>query len=205
MRNLLLPTLFILFTLTACDEDKKQAQEQTAIAKAVKAENDVLLAKLKAKEDALQKARLEAKIAKEKLLAEEASKKEAFLKMQAQKEKQNRASQKNDKLSKVGISIENSTITIDTNKTKDFFQNLSKALGNKLKKITTDIEKGMIDQKDAGVKIDETHINIDLNKSKDFLETWGKKMQEYVKDFDAMAKEIDVEKKQLEQNTIKGN
>jgi len=204
MRTILL-SLIILLSLTSCNEDKKQAQEQTAIAKAVKVENDVLLAKLKAKEDALQKARLEAKIAKEKLLAEEASKKEAFLKMQAQKEKKEKASLKNEKLSKVGISIENSTITIDTNKTKDFFQNLSKALGNKLKKITTDIEKGMIDQQDAGVKIDDTHINIDLNKSKDFLEAWGKKMQEYVKDFDAMAKVIDVEKKQLEQNTIKGN
>jgi len=192
MQNLLL-SLIILFSFTSCNEDKKQAQEQAAIAKAVKAENDTLLAKLKANEEALQKARLEAKVAKEKLLVEEAAKKEAFIKIQAQKEKRKKETLKNEKLSKVGITIKENTITIDTNKTKDFFENIGKKLGDKLKKITNELQKGMMDEKQAGVHIDETNINIDLNKTKNYLDQWGQKMQGIVKDFDTMTKDLNIQ------------
>jgi len=204
MRYLLL-TLILILSLTACNEDEKKAAQSAKIAQEVKAEKDALLIELKAKDEALKKARLETKMTKEKLMLQEQARKDAFVKEQAHKEAKEKQMKKNEKLSKVGISIDDSTITIDTNKTKDFFKNLSKKWGDKLKKITTDIEKGMIDQKDAGVNVDETHINIDLNKTKDFLQDWGKKMQGYVKDFDAMAKEVNVETQQLEQNTIKGN
>jgi hypothetical protein len=194
MRNLLL-TFFLLFSFSGCNDDKQQTIDNAKIAQEAKAEKEALLAEIKAKDEALQKARRETKIVQEKLIAQEQAKKKAFLKEQSQKEKELKQTKQNEKLSKVGISIKENTITIDTNKTKDFFQNIGKKLGDKLKKITEDIQKGMIEEKDAGVKIDETHINIDLNKTKDFLEAWGKKMQGFVKEFDDMAKEMDIETK----------
>jgi len=199
MRNLLL-TFFLLFSFSGCNDNKQDAR----IAQEAKAEKDALLAELKAKDEALKKSRLETKAAQAKLMAQEKAKKEAFLKKQVAKENEKKM-QHNEKLSKVGISIKENTITIDTNKTKNFFENIGKTLGDKLKKITQELEKGMLDEKDAGVKIDATHINIDLNKTKDFLETWGKKMQGFVKEFDTMAKEMDIETEQLKNNHTKGN
>jgi len=199
MRNLLL-TFLLLFSFSGCTDDKQQATQNAQIAQKAKAEKDALLAELKAKDEALKKAQLEAKAAQEKLIKQKQAQKEAFLKAKAKKAKEEKQTIQNEKLSKVGISIKENTITIDTNKTKDFFERIGKKLGDKLKKITEDIEKGMIHEKDAGVKIDETHINIDLNKTKDFLETWGKKMQGFVKEFDDMAKEMDIETIPLENN-----
>ncbi len=98
--------------------------------------------------------------------------------------------QKKDKLSKVGITTENGKIIIDTNKTKDFFKNIANKMKHKMEKLSKDIEKGMIKEKEAGVEVDETHINIDLNKTKSFLENFGKKVQGFVKEFDTIAKEI---------------
>jgi len=194
MQNLLL-TLLLLFSFSGCNDDKQKSINNAKIAQESKAEKDALLAELKVKDKALQKAKLEVKAAQEKLQRQAQAQKEALLRNQAHKAKVEEQTIQNEKLSKVGISIKENTITIDTNKTKDFFQNIGKKLGDKLKKITEDIQEGMIEEKDAGVKIDETHINIDLNKTKDFLEAWGKKMQGFVKEFDDMAKEMDIDTK----------
>lgn len=196
MRHILL-SLSLLLSLTACGEDKKQAE----INKAIQAQNAILLEKLKAKEALLQQSRAEAKRVKEELLTKEHANKKAFLKMQAQKEKMENEKVKNEKLSQIGISVHENTISIDTNKTKDFFKNIGKKLEDKLKKITQNMEKGLIEEKSAGVKIDESHINIDLNKTKSFLDTWGEKMQTFVKEFDSMTKEISpqIEQSQLPQ------
>jgi len=198
-------TLILIFSLSACDNDEQKALQETQRIKQAQAEKDALLAEIKAKDEALHQARLETKAAKEKLLQEEQEKKEAFLRAAAQKSKEKKQALKNEKLSKIGITIEEHKITIDTNKTKDFFQNISQKLGDKLKKITQDLEKGMLDEKDAGVKIDETHINIDLNKTKDFLDAWGQKMQGFVKEFDDIAKEIDTETQQIQNMQTKEN
>lgn len=198
-------TLILIFSLSACDNDEQRTLQETQKMQKAKAEKDALLAEIKAKDEALHQARLEAKAAKEKLLQQEQEKKEAFLKAEILKNKAKQQNTKNEKLSKVGITIEENKITIDTNKTKDFFQSIGKKFGEKLKKITQDLEKGMVNEKDAGVKIDETHINIDLNKTKDFLESWGQKMQGFVKEFDTMAKEIDIEAQQINHTQTKGN
>ena len=203
MRNLLISFLLLLI-LTSCGEEKTQTDHNTEIktsktiekspaqkAMEAKAEKDALLAELKAKNLALEKARKENQEAQAKLLAQEQEKKEAFLKAQLKKEQ-------NKKLSKVGIHVENNTITIDTNKTKDFFKQLGENFGNKIKKITQELNKDVIDQKEAGIHIDKSNINIDFNKTKVFLEKWGKKMQGFVKDFDAMAKDMDINIKEIE-------
>jgi len=201
MRYLLF-TFILLFSLSACGDNEQKAIQD---AQKAKLEKEALLSELKAKDDALHKARLETQAAQKKLIVQEQAKKEAFIKEQAEKARQAKHATQNAKLSKVGITIEENLITIDTNKTKDFFETIGKQLGDKLKKITTQIEDGIVDEKEVGVQIDETHINIDLNKTKDFLEDWGKKMQGFIKEFDTVANEIDKEIKQLENNHLKGN
>jgi len=203
MRYFLL-TSILLFSFSACNDTSKEVVQDSEIAQDTHAEKEALLAELKAKDEALLKARHEAKIAKEKLLMEEKEKKEAFIASQRQKKEEQQTKQ-NEKLSNVGITVQNNTITIDTNKTKDFFKAIGKNLGEKLQKMTQDLEKGILKDEDAGVDIDEKHINIDLNKTKDFLEAWGKKMQGFVKEFDNMAKEMDIETKHLENTHEKGN
>jgi len=210
MRNLLISFLLLLI-LTSCGEEKTQTNHNTKIeasktiekspaqkAMEAKAEKDALLAELKAKNLALEKARKENQEAQAKLLAQEQEKKEAFLKAQLKKEKEKKEIAQNKKLSKVGIHVENNTITIDTNKTKDFFKQLGENFGNKIKKITQELNKDVIDQKEAGIHIDESNINIDFNKTKVFLEKWGKKMQGFVKEFDAMAKDMNINIKEME-------
>lgn len=181
MRHLLL-TLLLVFTLSGCNDNSQEAEQNAKIAQQTKAENEALLKKLKTQEEALKKAQLETQAVKE-----------ALQKKQAEEEKRQAESKQNEKLSKVGINIKEDKIIIDTNKTKDFFQTIGKNIGYKLKKISDDLNQGVIQEKNAGVQIDKTHVNIDINKTKNFLEEWGKKMQGYVKEFDDMAKEMDRE------------
>ncbi len=98
---------------------------------------------------------------------------------------------KNAKLSQVGISIHDKEISINPEKVKDFFNTMGKKLEEKLRNLTKDLDKGMVEGQDTGVHIDKTKINIDLNKTQDFLEIWGKKMQSFVQDIDSIAKSMD--------------
>ena len=97
----------------------------------------------------------------------------------------------NSKLNKMGIKMEDGTITIDTNKTKDFFHNLGKRMDEHMKKMSADMEKGIIEHKEAGVEINEQHIHIDLNKTRDLLLDWGEQIQVFVQEFDKMAKTLE--------------
>jgi len=99
--------------------------------------------------------------------------------------------EKENKFSKIGITTEDGKIVIDTNKTKGFFKDLAHQMKTKMDKMSKDLEKGIVKNEEAGIEMDETHINIDLNKTKSFLDTWGKKMQEFVKEFNDIAKEFD--------------
>jgi hypothetical protein len=133
-------------------------------------------------EDKEQQAKHDAQIvqqARAQLLAELEAKK-------AQEKKQN------PKLNNMGISVEDGTITIDTNKTKDFFNALGKKMDIQMKKMAEDMEKGIIENKEAGVEINEQHIHIDLNKTHDLLMNWGKQIQVFVQEFDEMAKTLEI-------------
>jgi len=176
--------LLLIFSLSACNKDEQKVQQKLT---QVQAEKDALVAEIKVKNEALNKARLEAKMAKEQLLKQEKEKKESI---------------QNNKLSKIGITIDKQKITLDTNKTKEFFRKISQTFSNKVKKITQDLEKGILDEKCAGVNIDKTHVNIDFNKTKNFLDTWGQKMRGFVKDFDDISKVIDTQAHNIQ---TKGN
>lgn len=114
---------------------------------------------------------------------------ELLAELEAKKEPQD---QNNTKLTSMGISVDDGTITIDTNKTKDFFSEMNKKMAAQMKKISDDLGKGMIDTKEAGIEVDEQHIYVDLNKTQDLLMEWGKKMQVFVKEFDEMANTFDM-------------
>jgi len=99
------------------------------------------------------------------------------------------------KLSSVGITSHDGKITIDTNKTKDFFKQIAAKVKNRVENITDDIERGMIKDDNAGVEINESHIHVDLNKTKKFLEGWGEKLKKMVSEFNEISKEFEKETK----------
>jgi len=100
--------------------------------------------------------------------------------------------QKKPEFNKMGINVDQETITIDMNKTKDFFNNFGKQMDMKMKKMAEDMEKGIIENKEAGVEINQQHIHIDLNKTRDFLINWGQQLQVFVEEFDKMAKTLEI-------------
>ena len=142
--------------------------------------------------DAKRQAEHDAKIAaqaKAELLAE--------LQEKEAKQKAQLEAQKDTKLHQMGINMNAGTIIIDTNKTKDFFNSLNKKMETQMKKISDDLQKGILDAAEEGIQINDDQINIDLNKTRNFLEIWGKKIQTFAKEFDNVAKSLDI-------NTSKG-
>jgi len=109
----------------------------------------------------------------------------------AEQLKKDKETKENAKFNKVGINVNDGTITIDTNKTKDFFKQFSKKMEAKMKKISDDLQQGIVDSKEAGINIDNEHVNIDLNKTKTFLEDWAKKIQVFAHEFDNTSKDLD--------------
>lgn len=106
------------------------------------------------------------------------------------------------KLNKMGINMNDGRIIIDTNKTKAFFNDLGKKMDMRMKKISSDMEKGIVEYKEGGVDINEQHIHIDLNKTRDLLLDWGKQLEVFAKEFDKMTKPLEINSTNT---TIKGN
>ena len=96
------------------------------------------------------------------------------------------------KFNKMGFNVNDGTITIDTNKTKDFFNTLGKKMDMQMKKMAADMEKGTIENKEAGIEIDEQHIHIDLNKTRNLLMDWGAQMQIFIQEFDKMTEKLEI-------------
>ncbi|MDM5272530.1 hypothetical protein PGH07_10115 [Sulfurovum sp. zt1-1] len=121
-----------------------------------------------------------AKEAKAELLAELKAKEEAEKKAQKMYDA-------NSTLLRMGISKKDGVITIDTNKTKNFFDHMGKQLTHEVKRFKKEFNEG----KGAGIEANETDIHIDLHKTENFLERWGEQMQEFANDLDAFSKELD--------------
>ena len=109
---------------------------------------------------------------------------------QLEKEKQAQEA-KNNRFSHMGVKMEQGTITIDTNKTKDFLKDLGERMNVQMKQVSDDLQKGIIDAQEGGVQVNNGNINIDLNKTQTLLDEWSKKIEGYVKEFDEIAKEIE--------------
>ena len=128
-----------------------------------------------------------------KIIAQAKAEVRAEIKAKQEKEDKKRESelQKDNKLNRIGITTNNGKLIIDTNKTKNFFQKLALTIKSHAEKFSKDMEKGVIDNKEAGIEVDNKHINIDLNKTKSFLDRWGKIIEGYAKEFDKITKDID--------------
>ncbi len=131
--------------------------------------------------------------------AKVAAQAKAELRAELRKEQEEKARQheeemkENNKLAHMGITTDNGKLIIDTNRTKDFFRQMAANIKVRADKFAKDMEKGVIDDKEAGIEVNETHINIDLNKTKSFLDTWSRTLEGYAKEFNKMTQEIDKE------------
>ena len=99
--------------------------------------------------------------------------------------------EKENRFSHMGVKMEQGTIIIDTNKTKDFFKELGQKMHVQMKQVSKDLQKGVIDAQEGGVQVDNGNINIDLNKTQSFLNEWSNRVEGYVKEFDKMIQEIE--------------
>lgn len=110
----------------------------------------------------------------------------------AELEKEKQAQEeKNNQFSQIGVKMEQGTITIDTNKTKDFLKDLGTRMNVQMKQVSDDLQKGIIDAQEGGVQINNGNINIDLNKTQTLLDGWSKKIEGYVKEYDKIVEEIE--------------
>lgn len=97
----------------------------------------------------------------------------------------------NTHTSHMGIEVHNGIITIDTNKTQAYFSELNAKMASTMKKIHDDLNKGVIDAKEAGIEMNNNHISIDLNKTQNVLQEWIQQMQLLAKEFEMEAKDLD--------------
>ena len=123
----------------------------------------------------------DAKVAQQ---AREALLKELKAKEEAQKKKEH--------FSKIGIArTPDGKIIIDTNRTTHYFRSIAEQMKAKADKLAADLQKGMVDEKEAGIEINDTRISIDLNKTESFLQKWTKKMEGFVKEMNSVAKGLE--------------
>jgi hypothetical protein len=204
MRYTLL-SLILLFSFSSCTDNSIQHEKQIEkITQEAKVKMEALHKEIQVKEQALQKAQLETKKLNDAFHAHKQA--EAQKQVAAQNEialqKKNDVvktlSTKDEKLSKIGITVKDNKITFDANKTKDFLENFAKDIATKIEKVSQDFQQTSLTENDAGIHIDENNINIDLNKTKDFLQEWGEKMQGFIKEFDTIAQELNLESKEID-------
>ena len=78
---------------------------------------------------------------------------------------------KGDILEQLGFTMNGEKVTIDINKTNDFFKQMEIQMHGKADEIERKIENADLNfSKDFGISLSEEHISIDLNKTKDMLQ-----------------------------------
>lgn len=116
--------------------------------------------------------------------------------LKAKEEAEKKAHEKNSTLFKIGISKEENVITIDTNKTKHFFEEIGEKLSKQMEQLSKEAEEGKFSHQEAGIEADEKHIVIDINKTESFLDKWIQKMQNFAKELDELLKAFDNQESQ---------
>jgi|LGOV01.1.fsa_nt_gb multidrug efflux pump subunit AcrA (membrane-fusion protein) len=88
-------------------------------------------------------------------------------------------------MNKMGVTMEEGKLVIDTNKAKEFFWTLQKNLDG----IDKELQKGNLTaMKPAGIEVTQDKVSIDLNKTQSFFDGWGKQMEVFAREFDKMTK-----------------
>jgi len=128
-----------------------------------------------------QKQLQEIELEKEKKIASEALAKQEVI------EEENQST-----LSKLGITMDDGKVVIDTNKAKDFFGKLSDTFTTTSQKIDKELKEGnLTTTKDMGIEMNKESLTLDLNKTKDFFQRWGKKIEELSQEIELFEKSID--------------
>ena len=84
-------------------------------------------------------------------------------------------------MNKMGVTMKEGKLIIDTNKAKGFFTTLQ----NNLDGIDRELQEGNLTiTKPAGIEVTPDKVSIDLNKSRSFFDSWGKQMEAFAKEFD---------------------
>lgn len=157
----------IISLMTGCES--KEEKEQAKQAELFKQEQVQLAAK-KAAEEAENKK----KVAKKKAVEEARLAKAA--------EEENLST-----MNKMGVSMEEGRLIIDTNKAKEFFVGLQKRLDDTSREIDKELQEGNLTITiPAGVEVTNQKVSIDINKTKNFLDSWGERMADFAKEFDTM-------------------
>lgn len=164
MRHVII-SFIVLFILVGCESKEEIAKAKEAILY----------------KEAQEKLLKDIEIAKEKKLKEE------LLARQKALEEVNQST-----LTKAGITMDNGKLTIDTNRAKDFFSELSDSFMAKSKKIDQELKDGnLTSTKDMGLEISNNSFSMDFNKTKGFLERWGKKIDSFSKEINLFTDTID--------------
>ncbi|HHD72629.1 MAG TPA: hypothetical protein ENL02_01745 [Epsilonproteobacteria bacterium] len=141
------------------------------------------------KQEQIQKAATEAKAVVQKSAEREAAAKVSTQK-RAVEEADCRATEKANEpsvMEKMGVSMQDGKITIDTNKTVEFFSIFQKKLDNTTRELDRELREGNLTMTvPVGVEVTSEKVSIDLNKSKSFFDSWGEKMLGFAKEFDKM-------------------
>jgi len=85
-------------------------------------------------------------------------------------------------LSQLGIDIQDESITIDKNQSKQFFNELKDKIQTQMQDISDDISMSIEKTTEAGISLTKEHI--DMDKTKEMLKTWNKKIEDFVHEFD---------------------
>ena len=92
-------------------------------------------------------------------------------------------SQQNVMTSQFGVNMQNGTITINTEKTKAFLNDLGSHMENEVERMRQEMQKG--------IEVNKDTINIDLNRTQNLLSTWSAKIDTFVKEFDTLLAPIE--------------
>lgn len=153
----------IMGLMAGCEskEEKEQAKQAELFKQEqVKKAEQKAAAKALAEQEAAQKAAEEAK------LAEERAKNPSMM-------------------NKMGVTMEEGKLVIDTNKAKEFFWTLQKNLDG----IDRELQEGNLTaMKPVGVEVTRDKVSIDLNRTRGFFDSWGKQMEVFAIEFDKMTK-----------------
>jgi hypothetical protein len=104
-------------------------------------------------------------------------------------------------LSKVGISMDDGKLIIDTNKAKDFFTQLADGFQETSKKIDKELKEGNLTATKAmGIEVSNEKLTIDINETKSFFESWGEKMESFSKEIDKLTEVINSKDDNLSNN-----
>ena len=88
-------------------------------------------------------------------------------------------------INRMGVTMQEGKLVIDTNKAKEFFWTLQENLDG----IDRELQKGNLTaMKPAGIEVTQDKVSIDLNKSRSFFDSWGKQMEVFAREFDKMTK-----------------